>query len=568
VHYTPEELSSFTAFEQYFGTHPFSSQGSNNWVVSGNHTQSGKPMLASDPHLKLSAPNIWYLNHIQSDDLDVIGASFVGVPGVIIGRNKHISWGITNSYADAQDIYALQMNPNNTYTTKDRVYELVERTEEIRVKGGSSVELKVQESIYGPIINDLYGVKDSAPLALYWTALQFDDATVDSYHQLNYATDFEQFNDALKKYVAPSMNFVYADNEGNIAYRLAGKIPQRRRGHSGRYVVPGTGVYDHDSGDIPFDKMPAALNPERGYIATANNRIAPPGYKYTLTQDYFRSWRALRIQELIQSYFTKQELMNWESMKTMQMDVKSYVFEDFRAVFQNMSFPEDNDMDSWRVRMVNWNGVEKVDTQEPALFEGWLQRVSMLVYDETGMIWKDPYFLHNAFATEDYACSRYFNLTCTEYAEKMLVETVTSFRQQYGKVPAWGVEAHTAHFSHDALDGTAFKCMVSRDVLSAGGSGTINTAEVSDSNLVTTVGVTYRQIIDMTNESDQHARRVLEGEETESSDKFIIPMGQSGNYFSPFYQNLLPLWYSGTYLDMKMDNFESKFKLNIKANNK
>jgi acyl-homoserine lactone acylase PvdQ len=198
-----------------------------------------------------------------------------------------------------------------------------------------------------------------------------------------------------------------------------------------------------------------------------------------------------------------------------------------------------------------------------------LQEIANLVKPETSLTWKELTFLHNAFVNEDYSCSQYYNLTCLEFAKQSMVNTITKFRKVYGKVPLWGIVTHTAHFSPPAMLNTKLKCMVSRDVLVAGGTETINTAEPTDQDLITQDGVIYRQIIDMANNYQSFNEKKVQDAGTEDltdEDKFVIPLGQSGNYFSPYFENLFKFWYNGEYIDMKMDGYQIRYKLLLRPN--
>lgn len=274
--------------------------GSNNWVVSGARTVSGLPLLANDPHLGILVPSIWYENHLHAPDYHVTGASFAGVPGVIIGHNERIAWGVTNGMTDVQDLYIERFDPTDTtgrryeYQGEWHQAELIYET--IHVKGGAPVIEPVRVTRHGPIITALTntdGVRDPQPLALRWTAL--DTSTLfDAVIALNRATDWESFRMALQKWDVPPQNFVYADIEGHIGYQLAGAIPLRSNS-DGRIPVPGwNGEYEWQ-GYVPFDQLPASYDPANGYIATANNRIVPLDRSPAIRGEWSNGWRAARI---------------------------------------------------------------------------------------------------------------------------------------------------------------------------------------------------------------------------------------------------------------------------------
>lgn len=274
--------------------------GSNNWVVAGSRTTSGLPLLANDPHLGILIPSIWYEIHLHAPDYHVAGASFAGVPGVIIGHNERIAWGVTNGMTDVQDLYIERFDPDDAagrryeYQGEWHQAELIYET--ITVKGGAPVIEPVRITRHGPVITPLIngaGNRETQPLALRWTAL--DSSTLfDAVLALNCAHDWESFRAALAKWDVPPQNFVYADVEGHIGYQLAGAIPLRSNS-DGRVPVPGwSGEYEWQ-GMVPFAQLPASYDPSDGYIATANNQIVPPSRTPAIRGEWLNGWRAARI---------------------------------------------------------------------------------------------------------------------------------------------------------------------------------------------------------------------------------------------------------------------------------
>ncbi|MEO7031607.1 MAG: penicillin acylase family protein, partial [Herbaspirillum sp.] len=199
--------------------------GSNNWVLSGAHTKSGKPLLANDPHLGLSAPALWYFAQLSAPGLNVIGATLPGLPGVVLGRNDRIAWGFTNTGPDVQDLYIEHINPANPaqYQTPTGWADFETRAETIKVKGASDIVMTVRSSRHGPVITGSLPLADSAPLdtkthviAFAWTALRPDDLTLQAGVRMNRARNWDEFVAAVKDFGAPQQNMVYADVDGNI----------------------------------------------------------------------------------------------------------------------------------------------------------------------------------------------------------------------------------------------------------------------------------------------------------------------------------------------------------------
>ncbi len=274
--------------------------GSNNWVVDGSKTASGRPMLANDPHLGIQMPSIWYEIHLVGGGLDVIGASFPGAPGVIIGHNRDIAWGVTNVGPDVQDLYVEKINPDNPnqYEFKGRWEDVTVIHEEIKVKGRDEpVKLNVRVTRHGPIMTPVVsGAKEQ--LALRWTALE-GGQLFRSVYMLDRAGNWDEFREALRYWQAPSQNFVFADRQGNIGYQMPGDIPIRAKGQ-GLVPAPGwTGEYEW-TGYIPFKELPFVYNPPNHYVVTANNKVVPDDYPYFISHEWSAPFRAQRIAELLQ----------------------------------------------------------------------------------------------------------------------------------------------------------------------------------------------------------------------------------------------------------------------------
>jgi penicillin amidase len=293
--------------------------GSNSWAVSGELTPTGSPFLMNDPHLSSQMPSIWYQVGLHCRTVsdacpyDVAGFSFAGVPGVVIGHNANIAWGFTNVGPDVQDLYIEKINPQNPnqYEVNGEWVDMDVRTETIEVAGGDPVEVTVRSTRHGPIISGIYepldefdttelGLPDDYAVALRWTGLDVVPSVVGPILGFNRARNFDEFREAGFLFAAPSQNLLYADTAGNIGYQMPGNIPIRSKG-DGTLPVPGwTDDYEW-SGFIPYDELPAVLNPESGYIVTANNAVIDEAYPYLITQDWDYGYRARRIVDLVTS---------------------------------------------------------------------------------------------------------------------------------------------------------------------------------------------------------------------------------------------------------------------------
>jgi penicillin amidase len=284
------------------GFHTDALAASNNWVVSGSRTVTGKPLLANDPHLRPTAPSIWHLVHLSAPGVRVAGVATAGLPGVIIGHNDRIAWGFTNVGPDVQDLYVEKFNPNNPkqYQTPGGWQDVVIRNEQIKVRKsfGSSeydtVNYDVTVTRHGPIIFE----GDGKRYALRWTALDASKNNAQSSFVLNRARNWKELNTALESFTAPTQNIVYADVDGHIGYHAAGVVPIRK---SGDGSVPYDG--STDAGEwtsyIPVSKLPTVFDPPSGIIVTANQRIVGTDYPYFLTHSWAQPYRARRIFDLL-----------------------------------------------------------------------------------------------------------------------------------------------------------------------------------------------------------------------------------------------------------------------------
>ncbi|HYO91273.1 MAG TPA: penicillin acylase family protein, partial [Pyrinomonadaceae bacterium] len=279
-------------------------EASNNWVVSGKRTASGKPLLANDPHLLPSAPSIWYMVHLSAPGLRVAGVTSPGLPGVVIGHNDRIAWGFTNVGPDVSDLYLEKFDPQNPkrYMTPSGWREATVRREEIRVrKGFTTAEteaqvLEVTVTRHGPVVFERGGNR----YALRWTALDPRLSAAEGFFALNSARNWTEFQTALSRYTAPMQNMVYADVDGHIGYTAAGRVPTRRSG-DGSLPYDGSTDAGEWTGYIPFEKLPRLFDPPSGIIVTANQRIVGTDYPYFLTREWAAPYRARRILELLEA---------------------------------------------------------------------------------------------------------------------------------------------------------------------------------------------------------------------------------------------------------------------------
>lgn len=503
---------------------------SNDWVVSGRYTTTGKPFLANDPHLGLQAPSIWYLVHLKSPGIDATGASFPGLPAVVIGHNRHIAWGVTNVGADVEDLYVMHdVDGGRAYIYRGKVRPYRVRHETIEVKGAKPVHLSVRESVYGPVISDVEKVPGGRSLSLHWTSLAPKDGTIGAFLGVEKAENWRQFNAALRSYVAPSQNFVYADKEGNIGYVAPGKFPIRKKGDTGLYPMPGNGSWDW-RGWVPYRDWPRTFNPREGFVVTANNKVTPKDYPYTLSLEWADPYRAERIRQMIEEVTNSGRKLSRKDMERIQLDQKSLLFESFRPVIEDMH-PRTGDGETWRKRLLRWDGKVSPSSREAALFEGWYARLTRLPAKEVGEEhWDHPRYILNALEHGDRACGT--RKECLAYAARAFDRTLEGFG---GNVPRWG-DIHKTVIDHPVLSKSPLARFADRTLPHGGDESTVNVGSYDPSSFEMTAGPSYRQVVSLADPGDS---------------RFVMPMGESGNLLSSHYDDLLPLWQDGRYLPMR-----------------
>lgn len=390
--------------------------GSNNWVVSGAHTASGKPLLSNDMHLPHQIPGIWYEAHLRclhcvsrlgvaAEDLDVAGVTLPGVPYVIVGHNQRIAWGFTNLGASVIDLFVETLNGDGEYQTPQGWQPLEKRQEIIHIKDKPDVTIEVRSTRHGPIITPLFE-GEIRPLALKWTLYDANAADI-PFFDLDTSRDWQEFRAAFSRFLGPAMNVVFADLDGHIGYQAAGRIPLRAGEKSGPShgggLTPMSGSDDSNEwrGYIPFDQLPSVYDPPSGILATANNRITPDDYRYTLAREWGAPYRAERIYRMLTSgqKFTPADMLG------LQTDVYSE-FDRFCA--QRFVYAVDRSSKASPLAreaanlMREWDGRVTKDSPAPTLVaraRGQLLR--MLLEPKLGVEWRQYQWEMSSVALEN-----------------------------------------------------------------------------------------------------------------------------------------------------------------------
>ena len=550
------------ACETKWGSDPdfqIEGMGSNNWVVSGARSATGKPLLANDPHLGLTAPAVWYFAHISAPGFDAIGATLPGVPAIVLGRNAHFAWGFTNTGPDVQDLYIERLDGAGNYLSPEGPKAFTLHDEVIKVKGGEDVRLQVRVSRHGPVISDVSrSAQEAAPrghvIAMQWTALREDDLTMQSAVKIARAKDWPGFLGALRDFHTPQQNVVYADTQGNIGFVAAGRVPIRKpendlKGHA---PAPGwTAKYDW-AGFIPFSELPQAYNPADGTLMTANHRITPPGYPHYITSEWQPPYRANRIHELLGAVRNH----SIGSFARIQGDVVSLPVRELLPRLAKVQ-PKSEPARRALALLAKWDGAMVADRPEPLVMAAWWREFSRAIYaDELGDSFRGNWLLRAQFLinvlNDKERQGRWCDNARTKSAEScddLLASTLDAaladLRKRYGEDMGawrWGA-AHFARHEHRPFGrvswlapwfditaptpGDAFTVNVGRNRLEDAARPFANTHAAS-----------LRAIYDLGNLDNS---------------LYIHSGGQSGNVFSPHYKSLTQAWAKGDYIPMVTD---------------
>jgi len=514
--------------------------GSNSWVVAGSRTRSGKPLLANDPHLGLRTPSVWYLARLEAPGLSVTGATLPGVPGVIIGHNARIAWGLTSLEPDVQDLYLEEADPadRSRYRFKADWRRFEARTETIHVKGGADVSFEARASVHGPIVTDVLDGAQTLgrPVALRWTGLDPGDTTAEAFLGIDRSANWPEFLAAAALLRAPAQNLVYADVDGHIGYTAAGAIPLRPRS-DGLLPVSGSGE-DEWSGLIPTERLPRVLDPERGYIVTANNAPVSNEYPWPISRDWPESYRADRITRRILAAGK----LGPEEMRSIQLDRHSEQADELLPLLLGTQPADASSRDALE-RLRSWNRDFTPDSVPASIYAAWYTALSTLAEDELGGslgLTIRSRALIDALRRDSAWCDDVRTPrreTCAEFRTATLARAVADLRRRFGPSPeGWRWERlHRARLPHAVFDGVpGLSRLFSLETGQGGDASTVNVGGYRrDGSYRMTDGPSYRQVVDLSDMS----RTLL-----------VHTTGQSGNVFDPAYRDLLPLWREGVYL--------------------
>ena len=531
--------------------------GSNSWVVSGDRTATGKPLLANDPHLATSIPSAFTQVGLhcrtvaKNCPFEVTGYSFAGMPGVVIGRNASIAWGLTTSNVDVQDLYLEQVR-GDTVRVGEEYRPLQVRTEEIKVAGEEAPRtVTIRSSRHGPLLSDAsidlaeVGAaaagegNDAYAVSLAWTGLQ-PNRTMDALLRIDTAGDFTAFRAAAKLLAAPSQNLVYADTDGTIGYQLPGAIPRRGRG-DGDTVSPGWDTDFDWKGLIPFDDLPYAENPEDGFVVTANNQIIGNDYPRHLGSTYSYGWRS---QEIVDALKANPRLTVAQSL-TLQHDETVRFADSLVPRLLKLKVA-----DAWvaegQQTLVGWDYTASADSAAAAYFFVVVHNVLERTFRDQmpTELWPTGGDRWNAVLTElleDPDNAWWDDETTKELVENrddILRAAMTDARKELTSLisrdtPGWSWgKLHRVTLRHQTLGSSgigAVERLFNRgDWPVGGGPAVVNAMAFDDTRgYRVTTGPTMRMVVDL-NDPD--------------NSQWINSSGTSGHPYHPNYDDQAPLW--------------------------
>ncbi|HTJ86598.1 MAG TPA: penicillin acylase family protein [Terriglobales bacterium] len=505
--------------------------GSNNWVVSGAHTVTGKPLLSNDMHLGHQMPNLWYEAHLRSGSFDVAGVTLPGYPYVIVGHNQRVAWGFTNVGPTVEDVYVEKFNELGQYLTTQGWKQPDTRHEVIKIKGKPDVALDVQSTRHGPIVTELEP-GESRKIALRWTLYE---GIRSPFFKIDSAQTWQEFRHAFSELDAPAQNVVYADVDGNIGYQTTGKIPIRASG-DGSLPVDGSDNAHEWTGYIPFDKLPSVFNPSSGVIGTANSRITPDGYPYSVSIEWEAPWRTDRIYRVLESgkKFSRADMLSLETDTSSELD--RFMADKIVDAIDHAGNPSPQARKAANI-LRQWNGQMSAESAAPTIASETRDELKRLLLesklgtanDDSQLSWKsykwmqETVWLENVLTTQP---ARWLPQNFSNYNELILAATEHALKKAPQELGSWRWGSQNSLTIQNPILGQV--------PILRRWSGTGTNPQSGSVYTVKAVG---------------HAHGPSERFTADISDWDMSTLntvtGQSGNFLSPYYMDQWQAWYTG-----------------------
>ncbi|MCP4459926.1 MAG: penicillin acylase family protein, partial [Cytophagales bacterium] len=530
--------------------------GSNSWVLSGKKTKSGKVLLANDPHIGFSQPSVWYEAHMVMPKSEYYGYHLAGFPFAPLFHTSTVANGITMFENDDLDFYVETIHPDdsNQYKYKGEWTKMTSREEIINVMDGEDVKFTIRSTNHGPVVTDILLEEPLEDIvSMYWVTTRMEGVVMEAMYKLSLAENLSQMEEVASKVHGPGLNIMYGDANGNIAWWAAGKLIKRRDEQSSKTYYDGsTGLDDPDS-HYGFDKNPRAINPDWGYVHSANNQ--PDTVDGVLYSGYYLpDDRGERIAELLDG----QEKWSVDEVKEMMLDIKSKLFENVKDIM--LDAVKDSDESELISKLTEWDATFSNDDFRPVVFNRWMYEIlEAAMLDEMGeSLWElsketQDYkgMIEHLLKNEE---SKWWDDTNTSEVESRTLiisrafsESLVALRESWGEDYTswkWG-DSHLLTHPHALGSKLSF--------LNVGTFNVSGTNEVINNLMYTWTGDKYQNVV-----AGPSTRRIIDFSDIRNNSWSILPTGQSGNYFSPYYDDQAEMFVNGVFRKMIMNHEEIK----------
>ncbi|EAZ79782.1 penicillin acylase family protein [Algoriphagus machipongonensis] len=530
----PDDLLSMKPLEQ-----PLPGTGSNNWAVAPSKTKNGHPILANDPHLSLNLPSLWYAIQLTTPDYSVKGASLPGALGVISGFNENIAWGVTNATKDARDWYKItfQDEQRKAYKYGDQWRPTNFRIEEIKVKDQDAFLDTVVYTHYGPVVYDksFRSERQDVNFALKWT-VHMGSNEQKTFLLLNKATNHEDYNVALDNFTAPAQNFVFASKNGDIAMRIQGKFALKWP-EQGKFFMDGADPRMEWQKFIPNEQNPSTLNPNRGFVASANQHPVASSYPYYVFDNSYEHYRNRRINGKLR----EMEDITVEDMKKLQFDDFYFQASEALPTMLNLlggDYSKEGNTEKYIKQLKEWDYYADPNQKAPTLYYVWWGKLYNQIWqawDDFGVSVVKPNSYQTIQLLKNEPNDSIFDLEKTQEIENAKSHVLKSFEMMVKEISDWEQNEGDyawANFKQTSIQHLVpqFKSFSETNVYTGGGAGIVNATSERH-------GASWRMVVELGDKPTAFG---------------IYPGGQSGNPGSKYYKNFIPVWAEGNYLDFNL----------------
>lgn len=518
--------------------------GSNNWVVSGGKSTSGAPMVASDPHIAFGAVSCWYEAHLSGPEMNVAGAGYVGVPGIVFGRNETLAWGVTNNICSQRDIYQEQEHPDRPghFRFGDEWRPAKHETVQIAVKGEADRTIAITRTHNGPIVDSLLPepLRTADKVSARWLGTGFGDE-ITCMLDLAAARNSDEAKEALREWIVPTWSYVFGDVEGHIAYQAVGRIPIREQWN--REYRPGWDPAHQWRGLIPYDALPAVSDPAEGYARSANNRAAPEDYPYPLSGTWSSGYRALRIRQMLE----EKEQFSREDFARMQTDTLSMrAVETLPSLVETLQSSSNPRVREAATILGEWNGRMDVDEVGASIFEFFFAEWTTAVAAERFSGEEVPLVAGaiSGFAARLLASDPHGYLRSTTREDAIAASMLRAIEELTERLGAdmaewrWG-KIHKITLNHLLSDRGDLSDLLRRGGQPVGGNGITVSNTGFDPNYLASIGANWRHNADLA--------------ENPPGLWAVDATGQSGHPGSPHYGDQVTEWLAGKHHYLPLD---------------